>query len=286
MERDSWDSRGSASDDGEPLVRRVDFRSRYLGRRPHGQKRRWYWVALWRVVRLGVAALLGTILFDRVLMPIVVRHETEVRVPQVVGLSLDSARSALTAAELDPVVSPGRYDLEMPAGSVLDASPAPGLSVKPGRQIFLTVSLGEENRLVPDLRGLSTRLATIKLQEAGLHVESTDQAATDEMPPGQVVATHPPAGAPVPGEGSVALLVSRKKAAVPLWMPDLEGRPSKESAAWLESCGLRVQIEKTSLPGRAGEIVEQDPAPGSPVLTGDRVILSAVSNEDSDNRWR
>lgn len=235
---------------------------------------------LWWLVEAVAAIILGVLLFDRVLMPAVVRHGDEVAVPDLTGLPTDRAREEIEALGLQAVISQGEFDPSVPAGTVMDMSPGPGVAVKEGRQVFLTPSLGKENRVVPDLHGLSIRLATMKLEEVGLRVGSTDQAASDAIPPGQILASNPPAGAPVPVEGSVSLLVSRRKAPIPLWMPDLTGRAADETSAWLESCGFNVRIEETSLPGDEGSILEQDPLPGAPIWPGSLVRLTAVSEHD------
>jgi beta-lactam-binding protein with PASTA domain len=133
---------------------------------------------------------------------------------------------------------------------------------------------------------MSVRLAMMKLGEVGLRVGATDHAASDAIPAGQVMATNPPSGAPVPAAGDVSLLVSRKKAPIPLWMPDLAGRSANETAAWLESCGFQVRIEETSLPGNAGAVLEQDPLPGAPVWPGAMVRLTAVRDRDELERDR
>ena len=235
---------------------------------------------LWWCAEAIAAIIIGVLLFDRILMPAVVRHGDEVPVPDLTGLSAEQAREQIDDLGLQAVISQGRFDPIAPSGTVIESSPGPGVAVKTGRQVYLTPSLGKENRVVPDLHGMSVRLATMKLEEVGLRVGATDQAASDAIPPGQILATNPPAGAPVPVEGDVALLVSRKKAPIPLWMPDLSGRSAPETAAWLESCGFRVTIEETSLPGDEGSILEQDPLPGAPIWPGAAVRLTAVSEPD------
>lgn len=248
---------------------------------------------LWWCVEAVAAVIIGVLLFDRVLMPAVVRQGDEVPVPDLAGLPAEQARERIDQLGLQAVISQGRFDPFAPPGTIIESSPGPGVAVKVGRQVYLTPSLGKENRVVPDLHGMSVRLATMKLEEVGLRVGATDQAASDAIPPGQILATNPPAGAPVPVEGNVALLVSRKKAPIPLWMPDLSGRSAAETAAWLESCGFRVTVEKTSLPGDEGSILEQDPLPGAPVWPGSAVRLTAVAESnrfdfDPDRRrgWR
>lgn len=231
---------------------------------------------LWWGFETLLAVILGSIFFDRVLMPRVVRHGQDVVVPAVAGLSLEQAETLLTSAGLRPVQSEGKYSDLVPGGLVLEASPAAGLAVKKGRQVFITPSLGLENRQVPDLQGLSLRLASVRLRESGLAGGNVDYAATDRVQPGEVIATNPPAGAPVPTAGTVALLLSRKKTAIPFWMPDLTGRPAVEAAAWLEACGFSARMQESAFPGEPGTVLSQFPPGGSPIWPGTEVRLTVV----------
>ncbi len=134
-------------------------------------------------------------------MPKVVRHGDDVRIPSVAGRELARAEAILRSSGLLPVRAQGRYNCDIPRGSVLEIYPSVGLSVKRGRQVFLTASLGPVNRRVPDLAGLSVRMAKIRLSEMGLRVSRTEFAATDRVPPDQVLALTPDPGAPVPESG-------------------------------------------------------------------------------------
>lgn len=230
----------------------------------------------WWSVQAAVATLVGAVAFDRIIMPLVVRQGQEVVIPAVSGLSVDRARELLGDAGLEPMEAPGKYSALLPRGQVLETSPTPGLSVKRGRQVFLTPSLGTENRLVPDVEGLSLRLASVKLQETGLQVGEVHYTSTDRVRPGEVIASAPAQGSPLPNAGTVSLLLARQKAPVPFWLPDLSGRPGVETAAWLEACGFKVFLHETSFPGTPGTVVRQEPAMGDPVWPSDRVNLTVA----------
>lgn len=238
----------------------------------------------WWGIQIVLGVIFGAVLFDRVLMPLVVRQGQEVVVPAVAGLSLERARSLMDDAGLEPVEGPGKFSPLIGPGQVLEASPSGGLSVKKGRQVHLTPSLGTENRQVPDVEGLSLRLAGVRLQELGLQVGNVDYASTDRIRPGEVVATTPPPGSPLPTAGTVSLLLAREKAPVPFWMPDLSGRPGIETAAWLEACGFKAEIEESSFPGTAGTVLRQRPDAGEPIWPGDlvQIIVARESGSEYD----
>jgi beta-lactam-binding protein with PASTA domain len=227
---------------------------------------------------LGVSA--GLFLFDRVLMPRVVRHGDDVRIPAVAGSDLARAETVLRSAGLQPVRIPGRYNAQIQRGSVLEIHPPAGRLVKAGRQVFLTPSLGPVNHRVPDLTGMSVRMAKVKLVERGLRAAATEYAATDRFEPDQVLAMTPDPGSPVPESGEVTLLVSRLPAPTPYWMPDFRGLGGSESANALKASGIdaaltlgRAVPSGAWISGAPGTVVQQDHDPGSPVWPGTRVEL-------------
>jgi eukaryotic-like serine/threonine-protein kinase len=230
-------------------------------------------------LRLFIAAtgvLCGLILFNYVLMPRVVRHGDTVRIPAVAGKPLGEAEKILRRAGLDPVLVAARHHPDVPQGCVLELSPPVGLSVKRGRQVFLTPSIGAISHFVPDVTGLSLRMARLQLSEAGLRVSKTEYAATNLVSADQVLAMAPEAGSPASTDGTVTLLVSRPRAPVPYWLPDLRGRDGRGSAIWLEANGFRAALTEGPSSGAPGSVVTQDPAPGTPIWVGSRIDLAVA----------
>ena len=219
--------------------------------------------------------LVGAFLFDRVVMPLVVRHGDEVSVPAVGGRELAQAESDLRAAGLRPLVLPGRHHAAVARGRILDVSPPAGLMVKRGRQVILTPSLGTFHRPVPDLVGESMRLARMRLSDAGLSVGQLMYAANDLVEDDLIMAMEPEGGKPAPDNGLVSLLVSRTRSSVPYWLPDLRGFPGGACETLLQQGGFRVTIESGE-GGDPGTVVRQDPPAGSPLWPGTRVVLSVV----------
>ena len=238
-----------------------------------------------------LALFCGLLAFDKILMPRVVGHGDEVRIPGVAGKDLGQAEALLRGAGLAPVRAAGRYHPDMPRGSVLEVYPSVGLSVKRGRQVFLTPSLGAVNRRVPDLAGLTVRMARIRLADLGLRIAATEYAATDLVPADQVLAVTPDAGAPAPENGEMSLLVSRNRAPTPYWMPDLRGESGADMSGMLEDNGFRSAVTTGSAAGPAGTVARQDPEPGTPVWPGARVQLtvtpgrSAGAGANRRRRW-
>jgi eukaryotic-like serine/threonine-protein kinase len=227
------------------------------------------------LLALALGILVGAAVFDRIVMPLLVRHGEEVNVPAVGGEDLAQAESALRAVGLRPLVLQGRHHAVVPRGRVLEVSPPPGLSVKRGRQVILTPSLGAFHRAVPDLVGQGMRLARMRLGDAGLSVGQLMYAADDLVGEDLVMAMEPEGGTPAPENGTISLLVSRARPSVPFWLPDLRGLPGAASETLLEQGGFSVTVQ-TADGGEPGMVVQQDPPPGSPLWPGTRVVLGVA----------
>lgn len=95
-------------------------------------------------------------------------HGESVTVPSVVGCQESDARYILSKMDLESTVVDSSYNKNLPAGCVLEQSPAEGTSVKPGRVVFLTINTERTpTAVVPDiadnssLREAQARLAAI-----------------------------------------------------------------------------------------------------------------------------
>lgn len=234
----------------------------------------------WRgLLAVVAAALLGTLLglglFDRVLMPALVGLRDETRIPAVAGQELESAVRTLRASGLDPVLVEGRFHPAVPPGRALEVSPPVGLSVKKGRQVLVTPSLGTYRETVPELAGQTLRMARLMAGDAGLRLGEVAYAATDQLPPEQILAMSPEPGEPAPADGTIRLLLSRSRPAPPVRMPDLRGQPAWRAEALLARSGFRASIEMGS-GGEPGTVSAQDPGPGAPLWPRTPVCLTVV----------
>ncbi len=71
------------------------------------------------------------------------------RVPDVVGMDLELARSRLTNAGFDLEMGAYRVDPTVPKGAVAEQSPNGGASLERGGKVVVTVSAGQPTEPVP-----------------------------------------------------------------------------------------------------------------------------------------
>ncbi len=140
----------------------------------------------------------------------------EVSVPDVEGLALSEARGRLGAAGLGTEVR-RQQSSEEDAGRVLEQSVPSGRRVNEGSRVLLAV--GKSPRPVsgegvpvrgevPDLVGLPYPEAEKTLEEAGFVLGGVEEAPSQTVPAGVIVAQEPRAGGEAPPGSAVTLTTS------------------------------------------------------------------------------
>jgi eukaryotic-like serine/threonine-protein kinase len=129
----------------------------------------------------------------------------QVTVPDVTGLSSDSAQQQLRDAGLDAAVRE-QESADVDEGDVISQDPAGGASVDEGATVTIVVSTGVERVQVPDVTGLGARLATSQLRQAGLVAVERTRTVTDPAQEGIVIEQRPASGELERGD-SVVLIV-------------------------------------------------------------------------------
>jgi eukaryotic-like serine/threonine-protein kinase len=210
------------------------------------------------------SAVGGYLLWDRLLAPVI-------EVPDVRGLVADEAVAALEAAGLTPHVDDDtRHDRAVPAGHVLAQDPLE--PARSGSTVLLVVSAGPRQVTIEDVRGLEVDEARALLESAGL-TTSIAERFDDDVEPGGVVGTAPPAGEVVDEGVAVQVLVSRGPR--PVAAPSLVGSTLDDATALATSAGLELEVvERRHDPAPAGTVVEQSPGAGEQLTPGARIEVT------------
>ncbi len=99
------------------------------------------------------------------------RHGARRTVPELKGISLPEAELLASSSDLDIYINDSLYVNTYPGGTVLDQLPAAGVSVKPGRTIYLVINAyGDRMVEIPYVAGRSLRQAKNMLDVAGLEI--------------------------------------------------------------------------------------------------------------------
>lgn len=127
----------------------------------------------WLVREILKAALFGIALLIAVTIALkfITRHNQEITVPDLSGLTVEDATKAARAAHLKVEVTDSMFLPKLPKGTIFRQSPLPGNLVKKNRRILLTINSVEAKKIpMPSVIGYSLRQAKAELIVRNLQV--------------------------------------------------------------------------------------------------------------------
>jgi serine/threonine-protein kinase len=130
----------------------------------------------------------------------------QVTVPDVTGISRESAESRLRGAHLVAEVDEQESD-DVPEGDVISQNPAAGADVARGSAVTIVVSTGKPKVTVPDVVGRKEAKATSTLSGAGLTPVREEREVTDPSQDGVVIEQRPGSGSEVDKGSQVVIVV-------------------------------------------------------------------------------
>jgi eukaryotic-like serine/threonine-protein kinase len=192
--------------------------------------------------------------------------------PDVVGMSVKEATSALAAVGLKLEVAEEQYSEDVEADAVISTDPAAGEGVRVDGSVAAVVSKGPERYDVPALKGLTQSAASDAVMAANLSVGGITEAYDDRAAIGTVVSSDPKPGASVKPGTPVDLVISKGPEPVPV--PDVEGRKIGGAKDALAKVGLKSDVtQKFSETVPDGVVISVKPKAGTIVDSGSRVAL-------------
>lgn len=234
----------------------------------------YFWAGALFLLVIGAACYF---LFDNVLMPAYTRYDAVLQVPDVTGTELEEAREMLAAHGLTLGEGQQRFDQTRPLNEILDQTPLPFASVKPGRTIYVTVNAGVVPRItVPRVLGLSLKQAGHRLKAAGLHVDSEWPDPLPYLHANAITKQEPAPGTVVQQGEGVHLWYGTGLGDNMVQVPDVTGLPPDEAQQVLERKRLRSVVlhcgaEETD-PGKL-TVMRQDKPVGTSANEGSEIRL-------------
>ncbi|HGY08904.1 MAG TPA: PASTA domain-containing protein [Oceanithermus profundus] len=247
---------------------------RFLKARPSGRVRRPREVQAWApgliLLVLGIWLLAAG--SARYLNP------PEFIVPELTGKDPRSALEEVRDMGLK-VVFTLASEPEQPRDLILEQNPPPGTRVKPGRSLELVLNRPKDGS-VPRLEGLPLPQAQRTLEEAG-YLPGPAASGYSEVPEGIVLASAPPAQAPLPQGEPVRLLTSSGSAPRKTVLPDLTGLTLEEARYLLSVAELRLgEVQTLPAPQPEGTVLAQSPPGGVELDVGSPVVLTVAGNAE------
>jgi serine/threonine-protein kinase len=191
-----------------------------------------------------------------------------VPVPDVTGMTVQKAETALRDADLTMGEPQQAFDFDVPAGHVISQDPATGTAPQ-GSAVDLVVSEGPPPRPVPAVVGEPEDQATKALQNAGFNV-TVDGGFSSKIPAGQVIRQHPAGDADAPAGSMVRIVVSLGPRIFPC--PDLRGLSVEEART--TAAGYGLELAALPVAGATGTtVVTQVPNAGTDVRYGATITV-------------
>lgn len=213
------------------------------------------------------------------------RRNANDRVVQVPDLRGSPVNDVITALwDLGFTVIVHEVAAEAVSGSVVEISPAPGSSLRPGRSVEVGYALPPGSFAPTALPQLVGRThpgdAEPLLRAAGLELGDVARIPAD-VPGGVIIAQSPAAGAVIEQGTQVDILVSAGPLAAATFLPDLVGMNEEDARYFAELAGLRpdrIVVDRVALAGtESGTVVSQSLAPNQ-VLAQDTTLRLVVSD--------
>jgi serine/threonine-protein kinase len=228
-----------------------------------------------------VGVVLGFFFVDKIVMPHIVGVSRDIiEVPNLSGLSYESARQKLYESGLLTEIRSREFDDNIPDEGVISQSPERGEKVKKGRKIAVVLSKGKEIAVIPDVRGLTERQARIEMKKVGLSVGKVKKSFSESVPAESVIDAFPQSGTTVSRALEVDLFVSKGVKPTHTEVPNLVGESitsAKEKLAESNLSTGKISYENNAslLPGT---IISQSAAPGShlPLESSVDLVVSVI----------
>jgi eukaryotic-like serine/threonine-protein kinase len=203
---------------------------------------------------------------DTWLLPWMVHTRAEKQIPDVSNVPFDKAARILSDASLKAVNAGDAPSSTVGKGNVLYQNPQAGSIVREGRNVYLTISGGAEQLIMPSLRGRSLRDAKITLERLNLNVGMISYDLSD-LPAETVVTQSISAGRRVGPNRAVDLVVSLGKELQQLDVPYIVGLTLVDAQRVLIEHGLKLgNVRYKPDPNfSSNTIVAQSPSAGDKV---------------------
>jgi serine/threonine-protein kinase len=198
--------------------------------------------------------------------------QAAVKIPNVVGDSVDDAMDALRGAGFQ-VTQTSQADRQAPPGRVLSQSPAGGQEAARGSTVRLVVSSGKPKVTVPTVTGKDESAARDDIVNAGLKVKTTKEAsATVEA--GKVIRSDPAGGSEVDEGSTVTIFVSSGPEQADV--PNVIGMTQEEAVRAIRAAGFQEKVQTATATSDAdhNRVVDQDPDGGTKRDKGSVVTIT------------
>ena len=194
-------------------------------------------------------------------------------IPDLAGLTVSQAESALAQVNLRLGDASEVYDEQVAVGLVLSFTPTAGSQVPRDTAVDVVLSRGPAPVTIPTLVGQPIASARTTLTNLGL-VASVRREYSETVARGAIISAEPAAGTEVPRGTTVSLVVSDGPPLVTV--PNVVGKSQRDAVSELEALGftVRVTFPLDSTPFR--RVATQSVKAGTAIPKGSTITVQVV----------
>jgi serine/threonine-protein kinase len=166
----------------------------------------------------------------------------------------------------------------VPKGRIMDQSPDAGEQIRIGGSVDIVISLGPQERVVPNVVGMQVEEAERRLRSQGFKVKKEVDPTSDENE-GVVTSTIPAVGSPVAEGATITLFYASGKVEV----PRVIGMSEDEAREVLEEYGFDVaEVARETTEVAEGKVVYQEPKAGTLLERGATVTIHVAVEPEAE----
>lgn len=202
-------------------------------------------------------------------------------VPDVTGMTVEEAQSALEAAGFELGTQDTVYDDEVESGKIISQDPAANTRRESGTKINITVSQGPEQVTVPDLTNMTADQLQEELDKLGLQARAGTAKYSADIPVNRVIEQSPAAGERVAKGTTVTYVLSLGTEDVSV--PNVVNYSQSEAIRALNAAGFEanVQTQSSDSVGQ-GYVISQNPSSGAKLTKGSSVTIYVSSGPEPE----
>ena len=197
-------------------------------------------------------------------------------IPDVSGMTVDAAKSALNQLNMELMVVSQDYNNDYPEGQIYRQDEPAGKTLNTNSKnvgiVHVAVSMGVQKITVPDVVNKELNEAETIIRDSSLVLNERDEFS-DDITVNAIISQDPPAGSQVDIYSTVTIVRSLGPEPKTVVVPDIVGKPEEEAINALQSAGLVVDLSSKAANDAVppGYIVSQTVSPGTEVVKGSKV---------------
>jgi serine/threonine-protein kinase len=210
----------------------------------------------------GRVAIAGTVHL------IISKGKERIEVPDLVGLTIESATVALSESNLKVGRVTEKFSANLEAGLIIDGNPSSGSPVRKDSTVDLLVSKGIEQVALVNFQGKTSDQAQSELTAAGLIVSSKYEYS-DTIEPGTVISQTPSDVTSVGKGEKIILVISKGPSKV--FVPNVYSKTKLVATKILEDLGFKVKYRYM---GKKKTVTNMSPEYKTAVSPGSTVTIT------------